>query len=103
MQPLEIVSKIECAQQSVHLTGGDAKRQCALAGRCSLEAHSPDLRHFQALSTPKQNPALEVFSTSAHPQVPLQGASRTQTVGLQKKWEIVFRKTCVQAKYRKGT
>jgi hypothetical protein len=32
------------------------------------------LRHFQALSTPKQNPALEVLSTSAHPQV-------TQTVG----------------------
>jgi len=23
----------------------DAKRQCALAGRCSLEAHSPNLRH----------------------------------------------------------
>ncbi|HKJ37352.1 MAG TPA: hypothetical protein VJ972_01135, partial [Anaerolineales bacterium] len=31
------------------------------------------LRHFQALSTPKQNPALEVLSTPAHPQV-------TQTV-----------------------
>ena len=41
--------------QSVHLTGGS-------------------LRHFQALSTPKQNPALEVLSTPAHPQV-------TQTVG----------------------
>jgi hypothetical protein len=43
----------------------DAKRQCALAGRCSLEAHSPDLRHFRALSTPEQNPALEVLSTPA--------------------------------------
>ena len=39
-----------CAQQSVHLTGGI-------------------LRDFQALSTLKQNPALEVLSTSAHPQV----------------------------------
>jgi hypothetical protein len=37
--------------------------------RCSLEAHSPDLRHFQALSTPKQNPALEVLSTPTHPPV----------------------------------
>jgi hypothetical protein len=27
------------------------------------------LRHFQALSIPEQNPALEVLSTSAHPQV----------------------------------
>ena len=33
------------------------------------------LRHFRAFSTPEQNPALEVSSTSAHPQV-------TQTVGL---------------------
>lgn len=33
------------------------------------------LRHFQALSTPKQNPVLEVLSTPAHPQV-------TQTVRL---------------------
>jgi hypothetical protein len=65
---------IKTAQQSVHLTGGIAQRQCALAGRCSPEAHSPDLRHFQGLSTPKQNPALEVLSTSAHPQV-------TQTIG----------------------
>jgi hypothetical protein len=32
-------------------------------------ARSPDLRHFQALSTPEQNPALEVLSTPAHPQV----------------------------------
>ena len=32
------------------------------------------LRHFRALSTPKQNPALEVLSPPAHPQV-------TQTVG----------------------
>jgi hypothetical protein len=45
----------KAAEQSVHLTGGI-------------------LRHFQALSTPKQNPALEVLSTPAHPQV-------TQTVG----------------------
>jgi hypothetical protein len=31
---------------------GDAKRQCALAGRCLLEARSPDLRQavFYALS-----------------------------------------------------
>jgi hypothetical protein len=43
------------AEQSVHLTGGI-------------------LRHFQALSTPEQNPALEVLSTPAHPQV-------TQAVG----------------------
>jgi len=27
------------------------------------------LRHFWALSTPEQNPALEVLSTPAHPQV----------------------------------
>ena len=40
------------SQQSVHLTGGI-------------------LRHFRALSTPKQNPALEVLSTPAHPQVPI--------------------------------
>jgi len=32
------------AQQSVHLTGGITKRQCALARRCSLEAHSSDVR-----------------------------------------------------------
>ena len=32
------------------------------------------LRHFRAFSTPEQNPALEVLSTSAHPQV-------TQAVG----------------------
>jgi hypothetical protein len=50
----ELISS-KTAQQSVHLTGGI-------------------LRHFQALSTPEQNPALEVLSTSAHPQV-------TQTVG----------------------
>jgi len=53
------------AQQSVHLTGGI-------------------LRYFRAFSTPEQNPALEVLSTSAHPQVPIrsaQGAPRTQTVG----------------------
>jgi hypothetical protein len=47
-------ASIKAAEQSVHLTGGI-------------------LRHFQALSTPKQNPALEVLSTPAHPQV-------TQTV-----------------------
>ena len=38
------------AQQRVHLTGGI-------------------LRHFWALSTPKQNPALEVLSRPAHLQV----------------------------------
>jgi len=37
-------------QQSVHLTSGV-------------------LRHFRAFSTPKQNPANEVLSTPAHPQV----------------------------------
>ena len=47
----------KAAQQSVHLTGGI-------------------LRHFRAFSTPKQNPALKVLSTPAHPQV-------TQTVGWQ--------------------
>jgi len=42
------------------------------------------LRHFQAFSTPKQNPALEILSTPAHPQV-------TQTVGQPKaKNKIVF-------------
>jgi hypothetical protein len=46
------------AQQSVHLTGGI-------------------LRHFRALSTPEQNPALGVLSRPAHPQV-------TQTVGRAK-------------------
>ena len=54
--------------------GWDDKRQCACSGRCSLEARSPDLRHFRAFSTPKQNPALGVLSTPAHPQV-------THTVG----------------------
>ena len=38
------------AQQSVHLPGGI-------------------LRHFQACSTAKQNPAREVLSRPAHPQV----------------------------------
>jgi hypothetical protein len=43
---------VKSAQQSVHLTGGI-------------------LRHFRAFSTPEQNPALEVLSTPAHPQVTL--------------------------------
>jgi hypothetical protein len=47
--------KQNAAEQSVHLTGGI-------------------LRNFRAFSTPEQNPALEVLSTPAHPQV-------TQTVG----------------------
>ena len=47
-------AKLKAAQHSVHLTGGI-------------------LRHFRAFSTPKQNPALEVLSPPAHPQV-------TQTV-----------------------
>jgi hypothetical protein len=70
------------------LDGWDAKRQCALAGRRSLVARPPDLRHFQALSMPEQNPALEVLSTPAHPQVsPLEGhrddvkGTMSQTVG----------------------
>jgi hypothetical protein len=29
---------------------GDGKRQCACSGRCSLEAHSPNLRQSQAVS-----------------------------------------------------
>jgi len=45
----------DTAQQSVHLTGGI-------------------LPHFRALSSPEQNPALEVLSTLAPPQV-------TQAVG----------------------
>jgi len=52
--------------------------------RCSPEAHSPDLRHFRVSSSPEQNPALEVLSTPAYPQVPIrsaQGASRAQAVG----------------------
>jgi len=72
----------DAAEQSVHLTGGYAQRSCAWAGRCSLEAHSPNLRHFRALSTLEQNPALEVLSTPAHPQV-------TQTVGLPKGYSHV--------------
>jgi len=36
----------------VYGTVGFARRSCAWAGRCSLEAHSPNLRVFQALSTP---------------------------------------------------
>jgi hypothetical protein len=52
------------AQHSVHLTGGI-------------------LRHFRAFSTLEQNPALEVLSTPAHPQV-------TQTVGrIIEGWNLV--------------
>jgi len=40
------------------------------------------VRHFRALSTPKQNPALKVLSTPARPQV-------TQTVG----WLALTNKT----------
>ena len=42
--------RLKTAQQSVHLTGGI-------------------LRHFRAFSTLEQNPALEVLSRPAHPQV----------------------------------
>jgi hypothetical protein len=38
------------------------------------------LRHFQALSTPEQNPALEVLSTPAHPQV-TQNVETVEKVG----------------------
>ena len=48
---------IACHHSKVHLTGGI-------------------LRYFQAFSTPKQNPTLEVLSTPDHPQV-------TRVVGLQ--------------------
>ena len=49
------------AEQSVHLTGGI-------------------LRHFQAFSTPEQNPALKVLSTPAHPQV-TQAVETVEKVG----------------------
>jgi hypothetical protein len=56
---------------SVHLTGGI-------------------LRHFRALSTPKQNPAFEVLSTPAHPQV-TQAVETVEKVPFQKmifeKWD----------------
>jgi hypothetical protein len=41
------------------------------------------LRHFRALSTPEQNPALEVLSTPAHPQVTL-AVETVEKVLLQK-------------------
>jgi hypothetical protein len=52
--PIDTLDALNPSRQSVHLTGGI-------------------LRHFRAFSTPKQNPALEVLSTPARPQV-------TQTV-----------------------
>ena len=45
-------NKMDCHLAEVHFTGGI-------------------LRHFLALSTPEQNPALKVLSTPAHPQVTL--------------------------------
>jgi hypothetical protein len=50
--PMDVLwwKMIACHHFMVHLTGGI-------------------LRHFQALSTPKQNPALEVLSMPAYPQV----------------------------------
>jgi hypothetical protein len=68
-------SCVQASQQSVHLTDGI-------------------LRHFWALSTPEQNPALEVLSTPAHPQV-------TQTVRHTKEMGNSFQKSCIRAKYRK--
>ena len=56
--------KFTAAQQSVHLMGGIAERQCALAGRCSLEARSPDLRHFLALSLPEHAASQQSCSQS---------------------------------------
>jgi len=35
------IQSVIATQQSVQWIGGDATRQCALARRCSLEAHSP--------------------------------------------------------------
>jgi hypothetical protein len=64
----------------MHLTGGMPSANALGLGdpvkldeRCSLEAHSPDLRHFRAFSTPERNPALEVLSTTDHPQVSPKG------------------------------
>lgn len=62
--PAQILERRKAAEQSVHLTGGI-------------------LRHFRALSTPEQNPALGVLSTPAHPQV-------TQTVGQQRRQSDVL-------------
>ena len=50
----KVIDDWNAAEQSVHLTGGI-------------------LRHFRAFFSPEQNPAFEVLSRSAHPQV-------TQTV-----------------------
>ena len=51
------MSAIKNAQQSVPKEpgcyapdAGEVKRQCAFTGRCSPEAHSPDLRQSQAVS-----------------------------------------------------
>ena len=48
---------------------GDAERQCALAGRCSLEARSPDLRTFQAVSYALSFFWLDGFAVPAPAQV----------------------------------
>ena len=56
------------------LDAGDAKRQCALAGRCSLEARSPDLRRFQAVFYALAFFWLDGFAVPAPARV-------TQTVG----------------------
>jgi hypothetical protein len=57
------------------------------------------LRHFRAFSTPKQNPALEVFSTPAHPQVTLAVSpfllaekkdSMSMKMGIQKRQLVIL-------------
>ncbi|MBE0672533.1 MAG: hypothetical protein IH588_18300 [Anaerolineales bacterium] len=48
---------------------GDGKRQCACSGRCSLEAHSPDLRTSQAVSYALSFFWLDGFAVPAPAQV----------------------------------
>ena len=65
------LSSRKTAQQSVNLTGGI-------------------LRHFRALSTPEQNPALGVLSTPAHPQVtPAVGQPRARYERFQELLDII--------------
>ncbi|MBE0672530.1 MAG: hypothetical protein IH588_18285 [Anaerolineales bacterium] len=62
---------------------GDGKRQCACSGRCSLEAHSPDLRQSQAVSYALSFFWLDGFAVPAPAQVThsLRSGTVAQTVG----------------------
>jgi len=73
------VSRVKNEPRSflVHLTGGI-------------------LRHFQAFSTPRQNPALEVLSHPAHPQV-TQTVETVEKVSFQKLFLKSGRKTLKSA------